>query len=254
MSEPLFPEILTLLRQSAADGNAHDRLHLHLLERVEALEQLHQAVTDLNERFSLEPLVSRVEALEARPAPSSRVLAADHVYGATKIVPTSEAVPVATDQELYNTYNRGRFGPALRPVYDLGRQHGAAQPAPAIFPVEYADADGDGIRIAMEPAEETGQACWVVRNSRHVNPCHEFSTPEAAHAAHQAAKPAQPPAPQPAPPTAPTGELVERVCGEMTGDDDPSIDAHAAIREVAAWLDQQGQHFCSLLLREEAGR
>jgi hypothetical protein len=48
--------------------------------------------------------------------------------------------------------------------------------------------------------------------------------------------------------------LVERVCGEMTGDDDPSIDAHAAIREVAAWLDQRGQHGCSLLLREEAGR
>jgi hypothetical protein len=40
----------------------------------------------------------------------------------------------------------------------------------------------------------------------------------------------------------------------MTGDDDPSIDARAAIREVAEWLDQQGQHGCSLLLREEAGR
>jgi hypothetical protein len=67
------------------------------------------------------------------------------------------------------------------------------QPAPAIFPVEYVDADGDGIRIAMEPAEETGRACWVVRNSWHVNPCHEFSTPEAAYAAHQAAQPAAQP-------------------------------------------------------------
>jgi hypothetical protein len=28
-------------------------------------------------------------------------------------------------------------------------------------------------------------------------------------------------------------------------------DARAAIREVAAWLDQQGQYGCSLLLREE---
>jgi hypothetical protein len=33
--------------------------------RVEELEQLHQAVVDLNERFSLEPLVARIEALEA---------------------------------------------------------------------------------------------------------------------------------------------------------------------------------------------
>jgi hypothetical protein len=30
--------------------------------------------------------------------------------------------------------------------------------------------------------------------------------------------------------------------------------ARAAIREVAAWLDQRGHHGCSLLLREEADR
>jgi hypothetical protein len=62
------------------------------------------------------------------------------------------------------------------------------------------------------------------------------------------------PSPQPAPPTAPAGGLVERVCGEITGDYYPSIDARAAIRHVAAWLDLQGQHGCSLLLREEANR
>jgi hypothetical protein len=38
----------------------------------------------------------------------------------------------------------------------------------------------------MEPADETGRVCWVVRNSRRVNPIHEFPTPEAAYAAHQA--------------------------------------------------------------------
>jgi hypothetical protein len=32
------------------------------------------------------------------------------------------------------------------------------------------------------------------------------------------------------------------------------VDARAAIREVAAWIDQQGQHGCSLLLREEVDR
>jgi hypothetical protein len=30
--------------------------------------------------------------------------------------------------------------------------------------------------------------------------------------------------------------------------------ARSFIREVAAWLDLQGQHGCSPLLREEAGR
>jgi len=55
-----------------------------------------------------------------------------------------------------------------------------------IFPVEYADANGEGIRIIMEPADETGRVCWVVRNSRRVNPIREFPTPEAAYAAHQA--------------------------------------------------------------------
>jgi hypothetical protein len=60
-------------------------------------------------------------------------------------------------------------------------------PPAGFFPVEYADADGDGIRILMEPSDETGRACWVVRNSRLVNPCHEFPTPEAAYAAHRTA-------------------------------------------------------------------
>jgi hypothetical protein len=62
-----------------------------------------------------------------------------------------------------------------------------ARPAASeIFPVEYADSNGEGIRIIMEPADETGRVCWVVRNSRRVNPIHEFPTPEAAYAAHQA--------------------------------------------------------------------
>jgi hypothetical protein len=55
-----------------------------------------------------------------------------------------------------------------------------------IFPVEYADSNGEGIRIIMEPADGTGRVCWVVRNSRRVNPIHGFPTPEAAYAAHQA--------------------------------------------------------------------
>jgi hypothetical protein len=95
--------------------------------------------------------------------------------------------------------------------------------------VEYADTDGDGIRILMEPAEETGQVCWVVRNSRYVNPLLEFSTPEAAHAAHQAAQNG----PGCAPVVAPAGGLVERVEARAGGD------ARAAIREVAAWMREK---------------
>jgi hypothetical protein len=58
--------------------------------------------------------------------------------------------------------------------------------AKEIFPVEYTDSNGEGVRIIMEPADETGRVCWVVRNSRRVNPIREFPTPEAAYAAHQA--------------------------------------------------------------------
>lgn len=87
-----------------------------------------------------------------------------------------------------------------RPLEECGKDHAVptsapAEPndpaAPGFFPVEYADADGEGIRILMEPADETGRACWVVRNSRHVNPCREFPTPEAAYAAHRDAAHAQ---------------------------------------------------------------
>jgi hypothetical protein len=108
--------------------------------------------------------------------------------------------------------------------------------APGIFPVEYADANGDGIRIVMEPAEETGQVCWVVRDSRHVSPLSEFPTPEAAHAAHQAA---QPPAPQPAPPAAPVGGLVEELARIIASDSSENLEsfvgiAKDVIRKVAA--------------------
>jgi hypothetical protein len=124
----------------------------------------------------------------------------------------------------------------IRQVVELGQQ--PKQPAPvaedssataaptAIFPVEYADSDGDGIRILMEPAEETGRVCWVVRNSRYVNPCHEFSSPEDAYAAHRRAQPAT------APP-APAGGLVNGICRQLPLS--PG-EVRAVVREVVAWL------------------
>jgi hypothetical protein len=50
-----------------------------------------------------------------------------------------------------------------------------------LFPVEYFDMDS-GARIVSEPSEEGPESngCWVVLNSRAVNPCTEFSTIQAA--------------------------------------------------------------------------
>jgi hypothetical protein len=53
---------------------------------------------------------------------------------------------------------------------------------------------------------------------------------------------AQPPAPQPAPPVAPAGGLVERVDRAIVRAEDdrgPKGEARAAIREVAAWLNER---------------
>jgi len=103
----------------------------------------------------------------------------------------------------------------------LGRQHGAAQP-PAAFlpaPVAWGNFREDGTCVGLtERFEDT---------TRWLNPRPLFLS-------------FRPPAAQPAPPAAPAGGgLVERVCGEMTGDDDPSIDARAAIRSWALGVEQQ---------------
>jgi hypothetical protein len=125
--------------------------------------------------------------------------------------------------------------------------------ASEIFPVEYADSNGDGIRIIMEPADETGRVCWVVRNSRRVNPIHEFPTPEAAYAAHQA---------MPAVKDSLTdgGSLVERVAYAMGPQSQAAMDAgelphgaaRAAIREVAAWLRDNDRADLAGWLEQEA--
>jgi hypothetical protein len=63
---------------------------------------------------------------------------------------------------------------------------GTAAPK-GLIPMEYVDSDGDCIRIQSEPSEDGG-GCWVVRNSRFVNPCREFPSPEAAYEEHSARK------------------------------------------------------------------
>jgi hypothetical protein len=63
MPEPLPPTTLTWLRQSAAvDGAAYSQVLLHLLERVEALEQ---RPTCKQIRAALERLLNAVDVYDA---------------------------------------------------------------------------------------------------------------------------------------------------------------------------------------------
>jgi hypothetical protein len=125
------PEILAWLRQAAAlECSITAQVLLNLLERVEALER--------------------------RPIPGSVELAA----------PAPEAAPVATDEELLELADDSDMDrlegersiggtvikegcweawdhqllPFARAIYNLGRQHGAAQHPPAALPVALSDA------------------------------------------------------------------------------------------------------------------
>ena len=66
----------------------------------------------------------------------------------------------------------------------------------------------------------------------------------------------KPPAAQPAPPTAPAGGLVEMVAAAMHPNYPRAFrgEAHAAICEVAAWLDSVGNKGSANELRREADR
>jgi len=88
----ISPQTRNWLRQSAAlDGAVVSQTLLNLLERVEALEQRSTCKQSL------------------------------------QVPPTPKAAPVATDDELTQVWNDHQpAGIALRAVYDLGRQHGAA--------------------------------------------------------------------------------------------------------------------------------
>jgi len=122
MPESPPPETLAWLHQAARiDGATYAQVLLHLLERVEALEQRSTCKQSL------------------------------------QVPPTPEAAPVATDEELCRVFDDGptSFTPALRAVYNLGRQHGAAQP-PAAQPAPVA-APAGGL-VETEPLSPAAQA------------------------------------------------------------------------------------------------
>jgi hypothetical protein len=83
-------------------------------------------------------LRDRIEALEAAQQPPRDKL--DWLIALDRDDPTNSLVDrIATDAKLCKVYNDAPehgFGPALRAVYDLGREHGAAptQPGPESSP------------------------------------------------------------------------------------------------------------------------
>jgi hypothetical protein len=136
MPDSLPPETLAWLRQTAKfEGAVTAQVLLHLLERVEVLEKKYetQRLATLEWGKDVDKLMrwiddhlKRIMALEKRPIPGFVDLAA----------PTPEAAPVVTDEELWSLWaNRPKMpnsaAAALRAIYDLGRQHGAAQPPAA---------------------------------------------------------------------------------------------------------------------------
>jgi hypothetical protein len=229
--EPLSPEVLVGVRQSATLGFRTAQVLVHLLERVEALEAAQQ-----------QPHQDKLDRLIALDRDDDK--------------PTPEAAPFVTDEELSNVYNNAPGDScisALRAIYELGRQYGAAPPAAlsdALISAESALSDiaeGEETNAAPNTFKWAEQRCAeALAIIRPAMQQHGIRTSE-----HLS--PAQPPAPQPAPPA---GGLVERVAAAMHPYYPRAFrgEAHAAIREVAAWLDLVGYKGSADELRREADR
>jgi hypothetical protein len=164
------PETLSWLRHAASCGKADAQLMLHILERLEALEARDKedancwaSVRQSVHRLSIEAqcLREHIEALEQRPIPGIVELAA----------PAPEVAPVATDADLLAIRLSLSHGPIIdaglvefgRNCYNLGRQHGlaqppAAQPAPPVAPAgglveRVAEKMGPQSQAAMDAGE-----------------------------------------------------------------------------------------------------
>jgi len=228
----ITPQTRNWLRQSAAlDGAVVSQTLLNLLERVEALEA-------------------------AQPH--------DILLIGGPLTPEAATVAtVATDEDLYQiAYSmplpteQGRH----RRCYDLGRQHGGAQPPaaqpapPAPEPEEVAELVAALKADAECVAAERYDLCNLTADQMH----------RAATLLQQPSAPAPAVVPvndwQPIDTAAPAGGLVERVAKAIHSSicADPNLymhEARAAIREVAAWLRSElNLSVADLLLEQEANR
>jgi hypothetical protein len=223
MPDSLPPETLAWLRQSAAlDGAVVSQTLLNLLERVEALEKKHETQRlatlewgeDVNRLMRwIDDHLKRIMALEQRPIPGTVELAA----------PTPEAAPVATDEEL------GEVAADHSPA--------ATEMVPSADPLV---AEDELVRCYAQAVEQALQAGSGINGAAAagLRALHDLGRQHGAAAA------------QPAPPVAPAGGLVERVGEAMErhyviGDIEGSWDAQsrAAIREVAAWMNDHEHAF-----------
>jgi len=232
------PTTLAWLRHAASCGKADAQLTLHILERLEALEKKYetQRLATLEWGKDVDKLMrwiddhlKRIMALEQpRQDKLDRLIEQDsedddepqtlHTI-ALRMVDTLEQLRVLP--EILDTLRRAIREPIEQPP--------AAQP---------------------ESVSVLDAKAWAYIGRRAI-----LGDPDAQSLVDSLS---EPPAAQDAPPAAPAGGLVELVAAAIADDDAPvdlwHDDARAAIRVVAAWLDQQGQHGCSLWLREEAGR
>jgi len=229
------PETLAWLRQTAAvDGAAYSQILLDLLERVEGLgaDATEQSQSS---SFCNEAIVRRLEKLEAAQQPHQdkldRLIALDRGDQVGQLTP--EAAPVPTDKELLNLWHKFmNYNESLRAVYNLGRQHGAAQPAPSV--------ESAADRVLVNCPETAWVEIRRIADGKVIYNNHQKGELEI---------------PVSEPPAAPAGGLVERVAGVWNyGQPLHPAACRAAIRKVAAWLDERGMHGCALWLREEVDR
>lgn len=201
-----------------------------------------------------EAIVKRLEALE------QWLTRGDFV----QVPPTPEAAPVATDNGLLRCYAKAvedalKRGDShdeatkagRRAIFNLGRQHGAAQP-PAANGSETAQVASDAVDKVVINCPET---CWVevrrVADGKVIYDNFRRGT--------LTIPVGEPPAALPAPAGGLvwglTCELAKEMSHRRVG---PGFEctpiALVAIRKVAAWLDERGMHGCSLWLREEMNR
>jgi hypothetical protein len=131
------PETLAWLRQTAKlEGATTAQVLLHLLERVEALEQ--RPIPGINELDAPAPEAAPVAMQRLVDAPMDARGYVD-LRNPSPAAPAPEAAPVATDEELWSLFCSSLptlpySSAALRAIYNLGRQHGAAQSPAALHP------------------------------------------------------------------------------------------------------------------------
>jgi hypothetical protein len=228
------PETMDWLRKTATfDGANYSQVLLGLLERVEVLEQ--------------RPIPGFVELAAPTPEAASPLALSDALSQAECAL--SDIAEGKETNAAPNTFEwaEQRCAEALAIIRPVMQQHKirTSEWPPVSHPT-----------TPVEPA--TGnvivhcpETCWIE--------IRRIADGRIIYSNHRRGELTIPVGEPPAAPPAPAGGLVERVEALIRPGvlGDPNLyryESRAAIREVAAWLDEQGMHGCSLWLREEVDR